>query len=81
MKGSGVMLLILQLAVILTVTNLCGWLMGRVGQPRAVGEIVGGLVLGPLIFRSVSFVDMRRKSSCRSGLCIRPTMAERFTGK
>jgi Kef-type K+ transport system membrane component KefB len=49
MNGAGVMLLILQLAVILTVTNLCGWLVARVGQPRVVGEIVGGLVLGPLL--------------------------------
>jgi Kef-type K+ transport system membrane component KefB len=41
-------LLLLQLAAILIVTNLCGALCARLGQPRVVGEITGGLLLGPL---------------------------------
>jgi Kef-type K+ transport system membrane component KefB len=41
-------LLLLQLAAILIVTNLCGALCTRLGQPRVVGEITGGLLLGPL---------------------------------
>jgi Kef-type K+ transport system membrane component KefB len=41
-------LLLLQLAAILVITNLCGALCARVGQPRVVGEITGGLLLGPL---------------------------------
>ena len=41
-------LLLLQLAAILVVTNLCGALCARLGQPRVVGEITGGLLLGPL---------------------------------
>ena len=41
-------LLLLQLAAILVVTNLCGALCVRLAQPRVVGEITGGLLLGPL---------------------------------
>jgi Kef-type K+ transport system membrane component KefB len=41
-------LLLLQLAAILVITNLCGALCAHVGQPRVVGEITGGLLLGPL---------------------------------
>jgi len=41
-------LLLLQLAAILIITNLCGTLCARLGQPRVVGEITGGLLLGPL---------------------------------
>ena len=42
-------LLLLQLAAILIITNLCGALCARLGQPRVVGEITGGLLLGPLV--------------------------------
>ncbi len=41
-------LFLLQLATVLVVTNLCGALLARLGQPRVVGEITGGLLLGPL---------------------------------
>jgi Kef-type K+ transport system membrane component KefB len=41
-------LLLLQLAAILIITNLCGAFCARLGQPRVVGEITGGLLLGPL---------------------------------
>jgi Kef-type K+ transport system membrane component KefB len=44
------LLLVLQVAIILVVTKMCGWLLGRLGQPRVVGEIAGGLLLGPLVF-------------------------------
>jgi len=45
-------LLLLQLAAILVVTNLCGALCARLGQPRVVGEITGHLLpsLSALIF-------------------------------
>ncbi|QHN05080.1 cation/H(+) antiporter [Granulicella sp. WH15] len=42
------LILLLQLAVILAVTSLCGALARRVGQPKVVGEIAGGLALGSL---------------------------------
>jgi Kef-type K+ transport system membrane component KefB len=41
-------LLLLQLATVLLITNLCGALCVRLEQPRVVGEITGGLLLGPL---------------------------------
>ena len=41
-------LFLLQLATVLVITNLCGALLARLGQPRVVGEITGGLLLGPL---------------------------------
>ncbi len=41
-------LLALQVGLILLVTKVCGWLLARLGQPRVVGEIAGGLLLGPL---------------------------------
>jgi Kef-type K+ transport system membrane component KefB len=41
-------LLLVQLVVILVVTRGCGWLLTRLGQPRVVGEIAGGILLGPL---------------------------------
>ena len=42
-------LLLIELATILIITNLCGTLCARFGQPRVVGEITGGLLLGPLV--------------------------------
>ena len=41
---------LLQLVVIVLAARGAGWLAGRVGQSRAVGEIVAGLVLGPSLF-------------------------------
>ncbi len=31
-------------------TRGCGWVLARVGQPSVVGEILGGILLGPLAF-------------------------------
>ncbi|MGC9292288.1 MAG: cation:proton antiporter [Acidobacteriaceae bacterium] len=39
-------LFILQLAVIVTVAGLCGGLVQKLGQPRVVGEMIGGILLG-----------------------------------
>jgi Kef-type K+ transport system membrane component KefB len=43
-------LLLLQTAVILLVTLGCGVLARRIGQARVIGEIVGGILLGPSLF-------------------------------
>lgn len=38
---------LLQLIVIITAARLCGWIFRRLKQPVVVGEIIGGLLLGP----------------------------------
>jgi Kef-type K+ transport system membrane component KefB len=40
-------LLLLQVGTILIVTRLAGWLFGKLHQPRVVGEIIAGIMLGP----------------------------------
>ena len=40
-------LLILQIGTILIVARLVGWLFGKLHQPRVVGEMVAGILLGP----------------------------------
>jgi len=40
-------LLLLQMGLVLAVTLACGWVAQRLGQARVVGEIVGGIALGP----------------------------------
>lgn len=43
------LLVLVQLAVIITVARLFATLLRRFGQPAAVGEIIAGLVLGPSV--------------------------------
>jgi Kef-type K+ transport system membrane component KefB len=38
---------LLQILTILSIARLLGWLMGKMGQPSVVGEIVAGILLGP----------------------------------
>ena len=38
---------LVAVAVALVVCQLCGAVVGRLGQPRVVGEVIGGLALGP----------------------------------
>jgi Kef-type K+ transport system membrane component KefB len=40
-------LLILQIGIILIVARLVGWLFGKLHQPRVVGEMLAGILLGP----------------------------------
>ncbi len=40
----------LQMFVILATARGVGWLAQRVGQPRVVGEMIAGVVLGPSLF-------------------------------
>lgn len=44
------LLLLLQTALILVVTLACGRLACRVGQPRVIGEVIAGIMLGPSSF-------------------------------
>jgi len=41
---------LVQLVIIIVAARVAGYLARRVGQPRAVGEIVAGLLLGPSLF-------------------------------
>jgi Kef-type K+ transport system membrane component KefB len=47
-------LLLVQIPVILLITLVCGDLLERLRQPRVVGEILGGLLLGPLALARLS---------------------------
>ncbi|MGC3988222.1 MAG: cation:proton antiporter [Chthoniobacteraceae bacterium] len=40
----------LQLAFILAVCRLVGWLAGKLGQPQVVGEMIAGVLMGPSLF-------------------------------
>lgn len=42
-------LVLVQMAVVLLTTLACGWLACRLGQSRVIGEIAGGIVLGPSV--------------------------------
>lgn len=44
----------LQLAVILAVCRIVGWLAGKAGQPQVVGEMIAGVVLGPSVFGAMA---------------------------
>ncbi|MGC1782783.1 MAG: cation:proton antiporter [Acidobacteriaceae bacterium] len=47
---SALALFLLQIAVIVLVTGMCGVLLGKLGQPRVVGEMLGGILLGRSVF-------------------------------
>jgi Kef-type K+ transport system membrane component KefB len=44
------MSLLFEIPVVVVVTVACGWLARRLGQSRVVGEIAGGILLGPSVF-------------------------------
>src|ERR1700749_444225 len=43
-------LLLTQMAIILLMTVTCGWLALKVGQAAVIGEIIGGILVGPSVF-------------------------------
>ncbi len=45
---------LIEVLVVLAVTFGCGRLARRLSQPTVVGEIAGGLLLGPLVFGRVA---------------------------
>lgn len=45
---------LVQLSVILLAARVCGTIARWLGQPRAVGEIVAGLMLGPSLFGKIA---------------------------
>jgi Kef-type K+ transport system membrane component KefB len=42
--------ILLDLALIIVLARIVGWLFGRIGMPPVVGEILAGVILGPSIF-------------------------------
>ena len=42
-------LLLTQIAIVILATLTCAWIATRLGQARVVGEIIGGIVLGPSV--------------------------------
>ncbi len=47
-------LLLMQMSIILGVTIVCGWLARKLGQSRVIGEIIGGILLGPSVLGRIS---------------------------
>src|SRR6202046_2133123 len=43
-------LLLLQMAIVLIVPVGCGWIARQLGQARVIGEIIGGILIGPSVF-------------------------------
>jgi len=46
--------LLLQIAVILTLSRAAGWLFLRLAQPAVIGEMIGGIMLGPSLLGRVA---------------------------
>jgi len=42
------------MSVILLVTTTCGWLSRKLGQARVIGEIIGGILIGPSVLGRLS---------------------------
>lgn len=47
-------LLLLQMSVVLVATIFCGWIALKLGQARVVGEIIGGILIGPSVLGRIS---------------------------
>lgn len=47
-------LLLVQMAVVLLTALICGWVARRLGQAQVIGEIVGGILLGPSVLGRVA---------------------------
>ena len=45
---------VLQVAIILVACRVAGWLMRRVGQPKVIGEMIAGILLGPSLLGLVA---------------------------
>jgi len=45
--------LILSIGTILLAARVFGWIFQHIGQPRVVGEMTAGIILGPFFFWTV----------------------------
>ena len=46
--------LLLQLAIILATARVLALVLGRLGQPPVIGEMIAGIVLGPIVFGALA---------------------------
>jgi len=47
-------LLLVQMTIVLLTALLCGWVARRLGQSKVIGEIIGGILIGPSAFGRVA---------------------------
>ena len=47
-------LLLVQMTTVLLVALCCGWLARKLGQAAVIGEIIGGILIGPSVFGRVA---------------------------
>ena len=50
MSGTPLIVFTLEIALMLAAALVCGYAMRRLGQPAVLGEMLGGILLGPTIF-------------------------------
>jgi len=43
-------LLLIQMTTVLLTALFCGWIARKLGQSRVIGEIIGGILVGPSVF-------------------------------
>jgi Kef-type K+ transport system membrane component KefB len=51
---SKVTIFFIQVALLITVGRLLGELLQRIGQPAVMGQIIGGVILGPSVFGAIA---------------------------
>jgi Kef-type K+ transport system membrane component KefB len=49
-----VTLLLIQMTAVLLVALFCGWVARKLGQARVIGEIIGGILIGPSVFGRIA---------------------------
>jgi Kef-type K+ transport system membrane component KefB len=47
-------LLLFQMTTVLLTALLCGWIARKLGQARVIGEIIGGILIGPSVFGRIA---------------------------
>ena len=47
-------LLLVQMMIVLLIALLCGWVAQKLGQSHVIGEIIGGILIGPSVFGRIS---------------------------
>ncbi|HWR48218.1 MAG TPA: cation:proton antiporter, partial [Pseudonocardiaceae bacterium] len=53
MHGDLLGVLLVTVPIVLAIAHLCGAIVHRVGQPRVIGEMLGGVLLGPSVLGAI----------------------------